>query len=521
MTRQHRGSTLVAVLVTVAVALMITTSLLFVSQAELAGRSVITNAAHSRALSSSGVQVIMQALDGQRDRILTGRIPELDDQYELYERDGRLGVVRLLPAGPLGEQVVPEAGRIDLNHITEPDMLADTGMLDLAQAADILEYRDRRRGGQLQSVGELVNVPGLTPAMVYGPLDEIRVMDDTRRRIEDLGERVAARLEASATAGTAGGQLRGLADLFTVYAVEPPLQRSGVQRINLNVEWSDDLGHRIENRFGEEAVEVLRTLMSDGTTFEDAGDVFAVLHELGVEPEDWPDIIDTFRTHDDAYAFGRLDINTAPYEALAALPTLEPEQASEVVRTRDEIPEDDLATIAWPAIHGIIDAEQYVDLAAHMTTRSWTFRLCVAAGTVPADDPDDVLINPVIYELVIDLADPSPRLAYVREITLMQATARLARTEAGDAVPFDRDFERFSPDDDEMADTGFVSGWGNDEPAQAWDPGARGDMEEFGEPATLDGADTLDDPPDDPEADQQGEPEESWPGRVGRWTPGG
>ena len=53
--------------------------------------------------------------------------------------------------------------------------------------------------------------------------------------------------------GQDAGALRGLADAVTVYGFEPALQRSGKLRIDLNVEWSDELAERVTERFGADA----------------------------------------------------------------------------------------------------------------------------------------------------------------------------------------------------------------------------------------------------------------------------
>ncbi len=107
MTRQrspggNHGLALVAVMVVMGGALLVATSLVFVLNAEVAGSSVAAERVQAQALARSGIMVVMGRLNEQRETILAGRTPELDETYEIYETGTRVGVVRLLPVGPGG-----------------------------------------------------------------------------------------------------------------------------------------------------------------------------------------------------------------------------------------------------------------------------------------------------------------------------------------------------------------------------------------------------------------------------------
>ena len=231
-TSPRRGLVIIAVLVIVGAALLVVTGLLFLIQADVAGAAGARDAAQSRALVRSGLLVIQQELDGQRDRILDGELPELPEEFLLYEAPGdRRGVVRLLPVTPDGRRLGPEAARLDLNTV-DAAALGATGLIAPELAGRVIAYRDAR-GGAIQSVAELLEVDGMTAEVLYGPLDGIRVLGDGE--VEDFGEEATP---------------RGLADVVTVYGFEPALQRSGRLRINFNVEWSDDLERRVAERFG-------------------------------------------------------------------------------------------------------------------------------------------------------------------------------------------------------------------------------------------------------------------------------
>jgi DNA uptake protein ComE-like DNA-binding protein len=504
---------LIAVLLVMGSTVLIATSLLFVAQAEMAGSARTADTVRSRALAWSGVQAVMVRLNEQREEILEGGTPRLDEQFVIYETGSRLGVARLLAAGPAGERLVPEAGKLDLNS-ADARILADTGMVDEAQAEAVIARRDDTLSRPYQSVGELLTVEGLSAETLYGPIEDLGAGDES---ISAEGG-AAAVVESGAPP-----ELRGLADVATVYSFEPALQRSGKLRINLNVPWSEELGERVADRFGSDAAQTLQRIMESGTTFDTEAKVFEVLRFFQVPVEDWPQIVDTFTAEEGAFHFGRLDINTAPYEALAALPGLEPEQADEIVQVRDELERDERATIAWPAVEGIVEPEAYDLLAGHITTRCWTWRLRLAAGEVDAEDTEADLVDPVVYEVVIDLSAPRPRVAYLRDVTWMRATARIASAfdaeaeqdleaepaDVGPARPEATSADNAAEDDDLGQDAEPIADAGDDDldgmPALEQPAGP--------EPVSPDGAgDTAAAAPSPPAAPDRA--------RIGRWTAG-
>ncbi len=396
------------VLVVMGGAILVATGLLVLAQAEIAGSAGAGDRAQSRALAWSGLQAAMALLDQQREVILSGSTPSLDDELVIYEAGGRLGVVRLLPVGPAGVRLVAEAGRLDLEHAGAPE-LAATGFVDEALAQTILDHR-RRLGRPFQSVAELLDVPEVSAETLYGV-------------IEDLAAGEGA---APAGAGPASAAPRGLADVVTVYGFEPAIQMSGKLRINLNAPWSPQLAERITERFGAGAADSVRLILESGTTFDSESSLFEVLNFFGVPPPEWPQIVDTFTAEAGAFHFGRIDLNSASQEALSAPPGIEPEQAAAIVRVREGLPAEDRATIAWPAIEGIIAPEEYPGLAGRVTTRSWTYRLRLAAGEVGADHPDEALAGAVVFEAVVDLSSPRRRLACLRDVSNLSLAAEMA-----------------------------------------------------------------------------------------------
>jgi DNA uptake protein ComE-like DNA-binding protein len=420
--RTRRAFVLLAVLVIVPAALLVVTGLLVLAHAESAGAAAHARAIQSRARLWSGIQAVMTRLDEQRDEILAGRLPRLEDQYTVDESSGRRGVVRLLPAAGDGRRLVPEAGKLDVNA-ADADALAATGLVDAALAAAIIENRTGAIGRPFRAAEELLSVPGITADLLYGPLDALAV-------------------EPAAPAGIAADAAgpRKLLDRLTVFAVEPALQRDGKLRINLNVPWSEELARRVDDRFGDGAGEALRRIMAEGTTFARDADIVRTLRSFNVPPQNWPPYLDTFTTGSGEHLFGRIDLNTAHEEALRGIPGIDADLAARIVASRSQLTSEQRATPAWPVLLGIIPPEDFAALADRVTTRSWTYRLRLAAGEVDADEADapggtDLpMRDTVACEVIIDLSSPRPRVAYLREVTLLRAAAVFLASESPEEV---------------------------------------------------------------------------------------
>ncbi|MCA9285943.1 MAG: helix-hairpin-helix domain-containing protein [Phycisphaerales bacterium] len=414
MTR--RAFIMLAVLVVVSGAVLAVIGMLWLVRADVAGAATMEQSAQSRCLAWSGLQTIATELDGQRDRILAGLAPTIDRQFVLYEAEDRLGVVRLFPADSAGESLAPQAGRLDLNHATA-ESLAATGMVNAELASAIVAHRDGVLGGSFQSEVELLGVPGITAELLYGPLE--RLTDDWQRAAEASSDD-----DRDLRAGEVSEQ-RGLLDVCTVYGFEPALQRSGVRRINMNVPWSDELGRRLDERFGQGASEAVKALYGGGTTIDSEVKLLSALQQLQVPADRWGEVLDAVTTSDGELLGGRLDLNTASYEALLALPGMTPPEAASIVRAREALSDDERGDVTWPLQRELLTPERYEAIASRVTVRSWCWRVRLVAGEVMGADADGPLASPVAWEAVIDLTSPVARLAYLREITLLPVAAVL------------------------------------------------------------------------------------------------
>ncbi|MCZ6835449.1 MAG: helix-hairpin-helix domain-containing protein [Planctomycetota bacterium] len=488
----RRGFVLLVVLIMTGSALLVATGLLYMSSADGAAGVVHRRDAQSRALAWSGLQVLMQQLSEQRESILAGASPELDEQYEMYEASNRIGVIRLLPIQG-GARLISEAGKLDLN-VVKADALVATGLLEPELAEAIVAYRDASPDRPIQSVAELLNVEGVTPELLYGPLDEWRVAPDVVTEEDSVGERIASRLDRT--------PVKGLADVVTVYGFEPSLQSNGVRRIQLNLDWDEQLRQRCADRFGSLAGQV-QSLFQNGSIKTDADLVGAILRQ-SVPEEDQSRLLDTFTAEDGDYRFGRLDINTAPYETLMSLEGIEPSQAEQIIRVRDQLSDDERITIAWLTQRQIMDATQLEAISNHVTTRSFTWRVRIAAGEVDDSNTDGPILNPLLFEAVFDVSESRPRLAYLREITLLQTTAQLV---ASGVLSYDntRQYEGDMQDGPSYEDTLNSPSIADDE-LESNDPPPDADFDSTGPNMTRD--------------TKQESSSSSSPSRVGRWKTG-
>ena len=496
---RRRGFVIVAVLIAGMSGLWIATSLLYLMQSDVRAAAITLSRTQHRSLGLSGLRMLADVLVEQRSVLLAGEIPQIQEQYSLWDEGDREAVVRLLPVGPDGARLVSEAGRIDLNHATV-EMLSELPMLTMGQAQAIISTREALPSRRFSSLHELLGVEGLDVVDLFGELSEEKSMDQALGEQGDLGERIEARLT--------GGTPRGLMDVLTVHGFEPNLQQSGRRRIDLNVPWSDELGKRIEERFGEGAARALEQVFKE-TTFNEDAQIVRILKMFEVPIEEWSDPLDALTTVPDVHVAGRLDLNSASADALEALPGIDRSTADRLVAERESLDDLERASVAWPLTRDILTPEDYEVLASLLTVRSWTWRVRIAAGTVSADDPEGAIDQAVVYEAVIDLADPRPRLGYLREITMLQTASRLAS-----ALEWERAEEVEAVDpvagfDDDLGQAGSVAGIDLLEMDDLTSP--KDELEEQESPF-----------PSEQEEEMERNPppgESAGTGRVGRWIP--
>lgn len=445
--RREHGMVLLAVLVVITIAALIGSTLLVTVDAERSGAETTLRRTQSRALAWSGAQLVMGEFAAQREQMLVGEDFDIETEWDLFVDElGRTAVVRLVPVGPNGELFVSETAKLDINHATLEMLAALPGIGTEGRAQAIIDARP------FSSVEELVRVEGFAADLLYG--------------FSEMPDELIAPLETPADNVIGGGTHPGsadpgadtpaLIDLLTVFSFDPNVQ-AGVQdpdkrgklRVNLNVPWSDRLARAIEDQWGEEVVQVAENLFNSGMKFESDRQIVENVMGLGVtDPQQLGPILDAITTSDDMYRLGRVDVLRAPPEVLDALPGVDRTMALEMVDLRERLAEADRLSPVWLAGDGLLSPTDFAVLADWVTMRSSQWRIRIEAGYRSADavaevagvadsvleglaqelSADDALEDRVIYDIVIDAASQRPRIAYLREVTLLEL-ARALRTE--------------------------------------------------------------------------------------------
>lgn len=414
------GTILVAVLLVVTISALAASVAMYYGEAAAAGSEVTLRRTRSRAMAWSGVQALMAELDAQRDKLLDGEAPLVTTQWQAFESSGRRGIVRLVAMerddSGLERWVVSENAKIDLNRATT-EMLAKVGPLGEQQASAIVAARDKGFG----SVEELVRVPGVAELLGQREIGD-----------EDFGP--------------ASGDVDHLESFLTVFSFDPNVQSGidpggadakGKLRVNLNVQWSEELANAISARFGAAAANSAKALFDSGAKFKTIADVAGALKKANLPPSSWAPFLDAFTLSPDPYLPGKVDLNRASASVLAAIPGFSRDSADEVVRRRASLDAAVRRSIAWPLSEGILNESDFVIAADWLTTRSLQWRARVEVGVVGVASEDSgrsaKLDERMVVEVVIDVASERPRVAYLRDVSLSDTAAILA-TEA-EAVP--------------------------------------------------------------------------------------
>ncbi|MFM9994418.1 MAG: ComEA family DNA-binding protein [Phycisphaerales bacterium] len=434
MSRQ-RGLILLSVLVVLVIAALAGTTAMYAADARVASSRVALSRTQARASAWSGVQAALAELAAQRDDLLTGATPELTSEWTLFTDDlGLTGVVRLVPLGAPDGNGVSECGKLDVNTVTE-DMLGKLPLVGPDLAKRIVAERATR---PFDSVEDLMRLPGMTTDLLYGGAGG----DDAEAR--SVRPETADDRPLGARDGDAPG---ALIEVLTAFSADPSIQsgvgeggaeQRGKLRVNLNTPWSDELKEALTERFGEGAAGSVEAMMKAGATFKKDADVVAKLRELNAPPENWAQILDALTTCPDPYVLGRIDVNVAPPDVLACIPGIDTAAAADIVAARERLDAAVLLDPAWITAQGIIPPERFQQAVDHVTTRSLVWRVRVEAGRrLPDADESEPLRDRIVLDAVLDVSSERPRVAYLREVTLLDTARAMDRRLAGEAVDED------------------------------------------------------------------------------------
>ncbi len=404
----RRGSVLLSVLIVVVIAALTGATAMYVAQAQASTASLTLRRTQARALAWSGVQAAMAEMAEQREALLDGGEPVLTEEWDLFQDGAARGIVRLsvFEGGTLCQS---EAARLNLNTATA-SMLIALGLEEETANAMVAA----RAKSRFESVEALLEGRGVTASDLRSP--------------------------AGPAEGASGAEHpREIGSLLSVWSFDPNIQSGfgpgasdhrGNLRVNLDLEWSDSLKSAVEDRFGEGSSAALKTLLDGGATFKSMADVVAAIQRLNVDKGMWPELLDALTTSPDPYIPGRIDINRAPEDVIACIPGIDREAARTIVEKRAGLDAATLRSHAWPVTEGILTAEQFREAVDHVTSRSLQWRVRIEAGVAAADERGESaataeLRDRIVVEAVIDVASERPRVAYLRDITMLEAATSL------------------------------------------------------------------------------------------------
>lgn len=424
MSARRRGFVLLAVLILVGAAVLAATGVVFLVRGEVAGSGNAAESTRLRAAGWSAVQAVAATLGSERARILAGESPMLERELVLWEAAGENATATLLPVGPAGELVVAEGAKAPLATATVESLVA-TAVLDEALAARVIAARDA--AAPVLDVDALLLVRGassLRVADLHGPVEELTLDLDEDARIRS-GDALAALLGG-------GIEPRGLADLLTVHGADPPLAADGSPRLSIGA-WNDEQRSAVDAALGSGSAALLAGTVEEPVESPptDAQSAWKAWRARYPDPRDWATFLDRIDLRP-AGSDERLDVLRASAAALRSVPGIDDERAARIVRERDALSAEEKRTVAWLAQRGILEPDAFATAAERLTTRSLSWRFRVAARLEPerrfgssAAPEEDEPIRVAVYEAIVDLSEPEPRIAYLREIAALEVAAML------------------------------------------------------------------------------------------------
>jgi len=259
---------------------------------------------------------------------------------------------------------------------------------------DQLPYPYLIKNGPFGTVEELLLVKGFTASVVYG---------------EDYN---------------LNGLLldRGLLGVATVWSYGPNVSIDGAPRININT--GGDLASAGLSAQTQEFIQLYR---KEGKSFKHPADLLGLRYRLqkvqgklkagtwiesGVGSSELPEVVDRLTVLPGKIVLGKVNINTASAEVLAALPGFDADLAEQIVSFREQLDSPAKETVAWPYTENLVSADRFKEIVPSLTARSWQFHVrCVAYGW-PCGQYR-------VVEAIIDMAAKMPRVIYQRDMTRM------------------------------------------------------------------------------------------------------
>ena len=446
--RHSRGMILAAVLVVVALSAMVAAGVMFRISAETKAASAADHQAQAYAAAYSGVQKALAVAVANRDDMLVWHDnPDLfRNRFVASDGVNDWYFCVYSPADPGQLEVryglTDEAGKVNLNAGQAALLEQLPGMNgDLVDC--LIDYIDgddepRPRGAEqaaydfairnrpmIWTLEELLLVRGFTGQVVYGDDVNFNGLLDPNEDDADM----------SFPPDNADGVCdRGLLGCATVVSYDYDNDNEGRVRVNVNADAQALRRAGLPNQTmqfltiwkqqNRPAFTHPAQLWGLSIEYQDverdsrgraAGRETRVI-DSGITAENLDLVLDrlTPRPRGGQMIRGQINVNTAPLEVLQAIcraAGVSEDIAGRIVQERLGQDPADLVTPAWIVRAGIVDdPATFAKLAPYLTARARQFRLYSVGFSVPAG-------RFCVLEAVIDLARPTPRIAYLRDVT--------------------------------------------------------------------------------------------------------
>lgn len=395
VTRQRRGSILLAVAIAMAMAALLVSAWLGRAVSARGGTQAGVRQMQLQLLAASGARGAMAEISSQREHLLHGGAPTLTTEWELFREHGVRGVVRLVDTG--AGTAASESAKLDAN-VLPPEVL-----------------------GKVAGVGP----------------DGAKRLVAARKPVIGTNQEIAAALgpgssaSAVAPAGDPESKTDGK-DYLTVYsfgAVEMSLPDAAVG-------WSRELKLALAEHLEPPVVDALEKAMAKEKPGTPAR-LVAMLKASGAPATAWGPVLASVRFGKDG-ARGRVDVSRAEEGVLAALPGFDENSAKRVVEARERLGPDSLKDVGWLVTTGALDAAAFEKAVNSLTVAGLVWRVRVEASVEKAsEEPTEagsdggavsvgVWTEPaatghvgcfMVWDVVIDASAEPARLAYVRDVT--------------------------------------------------------------------------------------------------------
>ena len=376
------------------------------------------------ALSAIDKAIVTIESDRRTHHTLTDAWAHSDGAYEAKLGDGTYTLLR--PAYQEGKVYwgsIDEASRINLNVAPKESLLKLPGMTE--EIADsVIDWRDSDespgthgaessyyqalqpayacKNDNFETVEEMLYVKGVTATLFWGE-------DRNQNGILNPGEDTDQ-----------DGELDyGFYAFITVYSRDKEIRADGSARLDLNTgsaQYQQELGDILDSL----TIQRMQQRLLQGDPYRSVADILDV---QGVTPDRFKKIADRLTVlGTSTKAPGRVNVNTAPRQALLALPDIQEEFVDALIAYR-AAKNADLSNIGW-----LLDVEadeslkrdQLKAIANFITVRSYQFRIDAAARIGEKVEEGDKEARPFPFRRLVAAYDTlDHRLIYFKDTTAM------------------------------------------------------------------------------------------------------